>query len=192
MELIRNLGTRLGCTGKLESWGVFLCPAITCGREIEMRLSNGKKAKSCGCILKYYKHGESKTRLYNIWRLIIQRILNSKNKSYKNYGGRDITICNEWLEFIPFRDWSLNNGYSDILEINRINNDGNYEPNNCEWVIRTENARNKTNTITIKIANEIRGLHKIGNYTQKQLADKFNVNYVTISNIINNKSWRNK
>ena len=72
------------------------------------------------------KHGESNTKLYMIWKGMRQRCFNSKCKDYKNYGGRGITICNEWLEFIPFRDWSLNNEYTEGLQINRINNNGYY------------------------------------------------------------------
>ena len=118
------------------------------------------------------------------------RCLNQKVKNYKYYGGRGITICDEWLEFIPFRDWALNNGHAEGLQINRINNDGNYEPTNCNFITGKENSQNKRNIImTIKLANEIRLLHKTGNYTQRELAKLYNISTATICNIINGKSW---
>ena len=122
-----------------------------------------------------------------------QRILNPNHKDYKNYGGRGITVCNEWLAFIPFRDWALNNGYAEGLQINRIWNNGNYEPFNCNFVPGEENARNKRNNVikSMKIANEIRDLYKTGNYTQKELAEKYGVSFATISGIILNKNWKN-
>ncbi len=139
-----------------------------------------------------YKHGYKGTRLYNIWALIKQRCLNINNKDYSNYGGRGITISNEWLEFIPFRNWALRNGYQYNLTIDRINNEGNYEPNNCQWLSVEENAKKKRNNkLTLEIANEIRTLHNSGYYTQKELAYKFGVCYNNINFIIHNKIWKN-
>ena len=139
------------------------------------------------------KHGLQNTRLYHIWEGMKSRCLNSNRKAYKNYGGRGIAICNEWLEFIPFRDWALNNGYAENLVIDRRNPNGNYEPINCRFLTIEESNRNKTNTITMEIANEIRTLWNTGNYTQKELAEKYNViSESTISNIVNNRRWRNR
>src|SRR3990167_9233467 len=171
MKLIKLLGKRK-YGNFLVLWAKFLC--LVCLQEVERPLSNGRKQKSCGCH-KNIKHGGFGTRLYKIWEGMKSRCLNSNRKAYKNYGGRGITICNEWLEFIPFRDWALSNGYKENLQINRINNDGNYEPSNCDFVPIKENLRNRRNTITLEIANEIRNLYKTGNYTQKELANKFNI-----------------
>ena len=183
MKLIRKLGVRLSGTGNsYQSWAEFLCEIIDCGKIVEKRLSDGKKAQSCGCnrseVKKQennpnYKHGESNTKLFNVWASMRQRVLNPNNKGYKDYGGRGVTICNEWLEFTPFRDWALNNGYADNLVIDRENPDGNYEPSNCRFLTMTESNRNKTTTITMKIADEIRTLWKTGKYLQKDLAEKF-------------------
>ena len=137
-----------------------------------------------------YKHGESYARLHNIWGLMKQRILNPNSKNYKYYGGRGITICPEWTnDYIVFRDWALTNGYKEGLQIHR-ENDGNYEPDSCKWVTRTENLRHTRKIITMEIANEIRDLVKTGKYKQKELAEKFNINFRIISSIINNKQWK--
>ncbi len=176
-------------------YAIFLCSY--CLQEVERQISSGKNQKSCGCVHNkkenhsQYKHGESKTRLYGIWNGMIQRCLNFKASNYKDYGGRDITICNEWLDFIPFRDWSLNNGYKENLQINRINNNGNYEPSNCNFVTAKENARKtRRNKLNLFLANEIRDFWFIGNITKKFLAEKYNVSKRTISLIINNKIWK--
>ena len=136
------------------------------------------------------KHGGRYTRLYDIWCGIKKRCFNLKSINYKYYGGRGITICNEWLEFIPFRDWSLSHGYQEGLEIDRRDNNLGYSPENCRWTTHQENMR-KTRQCKINMekANEIRYLHKTGNYTQKELAEKFVLDVSTICYIINNKIW---
>lgn len=109
--------------------------------------------KSCGCIRKEMLsnrssvHHHSKTRIYKIWIEIKRRCYNINSISYKNYGGRGITICDEWKnDFMPFYNWSMNNGYTDKLSIDRINNDGNYEPSNCRWTNRkTQNNNTRHN-----------------------------------------------
>src|SRR3990167_3876062 len=117
------------------------------------------------------QHGETGTKLYLTWINMRRRCLDIKNKSYKDYGGRGITICPEWTnDYIAFRDWAINNGYTEGLQINRINNDGNYEPNNCRFLTIEESNRNTRKTITMEIANEIRYLWKTGNCTQKELS----------------------
>lgn len=187
MKLIRELNTRKGEDGQSRRWGEFYCKY--CKKYIEKLLYNGINAKSCGCQKGNKKHGGKGTRLYYTWVDIKRRVLDSKNKSYKYYGGKGITICNDWLEFIPFRDWALNNGYADNLVIDRKDPNGNYEPSNCRFITRLESNRNKGNTITLKIANEIRELYKTKKYTQRQLAKEYNLNFQTISFIINNKQW---
>ena len=170
MLLLRKLGIRINKKGRKESWAIFKCPK--CLQEVERQLSNGKIAKTCG---KHrgkennnnYGHGESGTKLYDVWSAIKQRCLNKKSKDYKNYGGRGITICPEWLDFIPFRDWALSNGYSEGLQIDRINNNEGYNPENCHFVTSAKNCQNrKTTILTINIVNEIRDLYKTRDYTQ--------------------------
>jgi len=142
-----------------------------------------------------YKHGGNCTKLYTVWKAMKQRILNPKNKDYKDYGGRGITLCPEWAnDYITFRNWALNNGYAEGLQINRIWNDGNYEPSNCDFIPAKENMRNRNcNKIkNIEIANDIRTLYATGNYLQKELAKKYNVSREAISYIVNNKIWKER
>lgn len=93
--------------------------------------------------------------IYIAWKNIRQRCMNPRCKPYKNYGGRGIMVCPEWENFETFLEWSLNNGYRAGLDIDRINNNGNYEPSNCRWVTRRENLNNRRNTIFIKVGDEI-------------------------------------
>jgi len=191
MQLIRIVRTEKTKKGNTFCIGLFLC--LFCLREVEKHLSAGKLAKSCGCASNKLKqkHNESHTKLYRVWDSMKRRILNSNHKAYKNYGGRGITICDEWLEFIPFRDWSLNNGYQEGLEIDRENNDKGYCPENCRWVTRKENMRNmRTVKLSLKIVDEIKEKFKLG-FLRSDIAIKYNVSWTLINNIIKNKSWVN-
>lgn len=100
----------------------------------------------------YKLHGGKKERLYMVWCTMKQRCLNPNNKQYAYYGARGITICEEWMhDYSVFRKWSLENGYEDNgkLSIDRINNDGNYEPENCRWVDRITQANNQSTNVII-------------------------------------------
>lgn len=121
-----------------------------CGNNIVVRSSHLRSGntKSCGCIKKEYlkanklgeKHGAYLSKLYAVWEAMRQRCKNPTAQAYKNYGGRGISVCNEWNDFQKFEAWALSHGYKEGLSIDRIDNDGDYCPENCQWLTRAENA----------------------------------------------------
>ena len=128
-------------------YGLYKCGF--CGNEFRSRVHDVKsnKIKSCGCKnFLSQPHNLSNTKLYEVWGAIKNRTLNHKHKQYNDYGGRGITICDVWKnDFKSFYDWSISNGYEENkgLSIDRIDNNGNYCPENCRWVDRTIQSRNQ-------------------------------------------------
>lgn len=81
------------------------------------------------------KHGECRTKLNKVWRNMKDRCFNPNNKRFPHYGGRGIDVCQEWKDnYVSFRNWAISNGYKIGLSLDRIDNDGNYCPQNCRWV----------------------------------------------------------
>ena len=134
-----------------------------CGTEkaIDAHSLKSGTSKSCGCYNKEIAsatmktHGMSKSKLYYVYKSMINRCYNSKVKGYYNYGGRGITVCNEWKnDFVSFYNWSVANGYAEKMQIDRIEVNGNYEPSNCRWVTNKVNCLNKRDTIFVEYNNK--------------------------------------
>ena len=147
IKLIQDLGTM--CINEKSTYkirfGIYECPECkvhfkTTSKSVKAR--NSSRCKNCANKANATKHGYVKTRLYTIWLNMLQRASNKKSKTFQNYGARGITVCDEWKDFVAFKDWALANGYSDNLTIDRRNNDGNYEPSNCRWTSILVQARN--------------------------------------------------
>lgn len=111
--------------------------------------------RSCGCsrgewiseaVKKRYNHGEHYPRLRNIHRNMMSRCYNEKSNRYHRYGARGIKVCEQWHDRRVFCDWARANGYGPRLQIDRINNDGEYAPKNCRFVTPKENANNRSNS----------------------------------------------
>ena len=141
--------TAIECIGQDKNRKTQWLCLCECGNTVICALNNLRKGntQSCGCLRSEkikstcITHGKRQTRLYNIWSLMKNRC---KDKTNKNYGGRGITVCEEWKNnFEAFEQWALKNGYSDSLSIDRINNNKGYSPKNCRWTTVKTQARNR-------------------------------------------------
>lgn len=144
-----------------ESRSLALCKC-ECETEKVLRLEHviDGMTTSCGCYAREVVrkasiiHGETRTRLFRTWTHIRQRCNNPSNKAYPGYGGRGIKVCNEWNSFLVFRDWANDNGYAPELTIDRIDNDGDYSPDNCRWVPKGVQATNRRSSVKVSAFGE--------------------------------------
>ena len=165
-----------------------------CGNIVEATTDclSGSKTKSCGCLHKelrpqickrtFTTHGQTKTKLYWVWQGIKRRCYSKKDKQYKDYGGRGISMTTEWKnDFCAFQKWAIQNGYKKGLTIERIDVNGNYEPNNCTWIpLRKQNMNRRTTHFLT--------------YNEKTMsitewANETGIPRKTISQRINNYGW---
>ena len=165
----------------------YLCEC-ECGNKkqiIGKYLKNGS-TKTCGCgkiLNPHHKtHGQSNNKIYYVYKNMINRCYNKKNKKYESYGKRGIQVCNEWLQnFENFYNWAINNGYQENLSLDRINNNGNYKPSNCRWVDLYTQANNKRNNHLITFGKET--------HTLAEWARIKNMNYSKLLARINRYKW---
>ena len=160
-----------------------------CGKErdvIKSNLKNGD-SKSCGCYnleqinKRTVKHGGKKTRLYAIWCSMRRRCNNKNDKNYPRYGKRGIRVCDEWNDFVAFRDWMLEQGYDEKSAygeqtIDRIDNNGNYTPDNCRIATIKQQNSNRSSTrkltyngLTLSMAEWGR---KMGYHNERVIGDR--------------------
>jgi len=202
MELIKLLDRRpVGSKGLLIRWAIFKCPI--CKSEVEAQLSNGRRNQSCGCSQRELankantKHGDSKKEseyfnLFGLWSKMKGRCYTLTNKDYHYYGGKGIVVCDEWQDYKEFKEWSLNNGYkpNQNLQIDRIDGNKNYCPENCRWVSPTVNQRNRDCVIlNTEKANEIRVL-LTKDINISEIANMYGVHPDTIKDIKKGKTWQ--
>ena len=144
---------------------------------------NKGNTRSCGCLRneltaernrkRQTTHGMSKSRLYRIWANMLQRCKNPKTDRYQSYGGKGVRVCSVWHEFAEFYDWAMQNGYEEALSIDRLDVNGNYEPNNCRWVNAKTQMSNKSNNRILSVC----GITK----TMSEWAECTGINVSTIA-----------
>lgn len=172
----------------------------SCGKQKEIYLKHLKSgaSKSCGHSSRIENgrrvgksnitHGLYGKRLYNIYNNMIKRCCDENNSRYKDYGGRGISVCKEWKNkekgIITFYNWAMSNGYQDDLTIDRIDNNGNYEPSNCRWATRKEQANNTRNCLGKRFLT-LNGK----TMSVKDWCKKLNIKYSTLSCRINKLGW---
>ena len=174
--------------------GLWICKC-ECGNVIKVNTNNLKSGNttSCGCKRKEIlsqlrtKHGESDARLYNVWLGMKKRCYNAKDVQYKNYGGRGITICDEWKDsFVNFSQWAYENGYDKDAPkgqctIDRIDVDGCYEPENCRWVDRYIQMNNKRNNRILTYNGE--------SHTLAEWCEIVNIPYSSLESRLDKLHW---
>lgn len=161
----------------------WLC-GCDCGGSKVVRGSHllSGNVRSCGCSSSRKTHGGTGTRLWRIWIQMRQRCFCSGTSNFHLYGGRGITVCEEWKNnFEAFRDWALANGYSDDLTIDRKDNDGNYCPENCRWTTRKIQANNtRRNRVLMSDGEE---------HTLTEWAEALSINPGTLNSRVNKRGW---
>ena len=127
-------------------------------------------------------HGLSHCKLYSVWNTMRHRCYNEKNKKYKLYGARGITVCDEWKNnYIAFREWALSHGYAEGLTLDRKNVEGNYCPENCRWVTQKIQQRNRRNNRLI----EYKGQRKL----LLEWCEEFNLPFKTVQARLRVLKW---
>lgn len=182
--------TVLWLGGRYQGGNLYWRCECDCGNytnTMGINLKNGKSV-SCGrceaskrATERNYKHGGFGTRLYEIWRQMHRRCYGEGTKAYPLYGGRGITVCEQWKEYEPFMEWALANGYEDGLTIDRINVDGNYCPANCRWATPKEQSNNRRSNRKVSYKGET--------HTVSEWADIYMVDQRKLWQRLNTRNW---
>jgi len=170
---------------------LWLCKC-DCGTEKVVRVASVRNGmiQSCGCLnselTKARKPGKThgfanKERLYEIWKNAKRRCYDKNNKRYEFYGGKGVAVCEEWKnDYLKFRDWAMSNGYQELLSIDRIDNDGNYEPGNCRWATVEEQMNNQSRNRMLTYEGKTK--------TMSQWAKKLDITYGAINHRVQ-RDW---
>lgn len=178
--------TAIGLSGERSTNGCLKWDCeCSCGKVVAViaYLLTSGSTKSCGClsrdasILRFTRHGLAggggrKVKLYGVWNDMRGRCNNPSHHAFRYYGGRGITICKEWMEFKPFYDWAMANGYKHGLTLDRTNNERGYMPQNCRWVTHRQQCRNRSSNIRLTYKDKTRTLVEWG--------DILGINYGTL------------
>ena len=205
-----HVGEKFGHLTIIKSAGVnaHYCKKVEClcdcGTRKVVLLSHvmSGSTKSCGCYRSKRASSLSRShgllvgakkiepRLYRIWSNMKARCFNDKHKAFKNYGARGIEVCRDWAEdYKVFHEWALLSGYSDSLTIERVDNDSGYSPENCKWVSKSEQVRNRrANKLTLVDAVKIRLAVDLGE-SRKSIAKRLGISTSHVNNIISHHRW---
>lgn len=167
-------------SGKHYRWHCLCdCGKTSIVTTTHLRSGHTKQCSDCGKKsggMKRAIHGMRGTRIYKIYAKMIERCTNKNAIGFKNYGGRGISVCKDWINnFKAFHNWAIANGYREDLTIDRIDNNGNYEPSNCRWVTRKQQAKNRRTTIFVNgeclkdVCNKLGIKYKMVHYRIKTL-----------------------
>ena len=204
-QLIKDLGMRYPTEKSRQRYKYGLYKCAYCGKEFETKFASikGGTTKSCGCLLGV-RHGLSFHRLYDTWKGMVTRCKDVKNKDYVGYGGRGITVCEEWLDVRNFVAWA-DITYIEGMTLDRIDNDKGYSPENCRWVNKITQSLNqrvaKNNTsgyigvywfskkrIWVASISIEHKLHYIGKFLSKEEAVQARDQYILDNNLPNKLS----
>ena len=180
-----NVGVRACNNDRLHR---YACPK--CGRERTLSSDQAKRHPLCrNCAAS--SHGRTHHPLFVVWTAMRTRCLNPNHDNYHNYGGRGITICDEWNNHGagPFVDWALANGWRKGLQLDRIDNEGNYEPSNCHFVTPIQNARKKRTSVLTE--GEVRAIRMLcwSGLPVKDVAMIMGTNLSNIYDIMKFRTW---
>ena len=201
MILLKELDRRaVGSNGNKTRFALFECEH--CGKQVEKQKNNGLRDFSCGCARYELTsksnaiHGDSNSNaeyynLWSTWRNMRDRCNRSTNQDYRYYGGKGIVVCNEWNDYLEFKKWSILNDYTlnGKLQIDRIDGNKDYSPDNCRWVDAKANQRNRDCIIlNEEKANEIRTLIYSG-LDDIEISKMYKVHKDTIRDIRTGRTW---
>lgn len=170
-------------TEKRGTHTYYKVKCVYCGKESLKRGETVVDGQAkCECQYKTEHHGQTGTPLYRAWSALVCRCVSERNENFENYGGRGITVCEEWRNsFKSFADWSMENGFKEGLSIDRIDNNKGYSPDNCRWVTMKVQGNNRRSNRLIT--------YKGKTQTMAQWADELGMNYRTLKSRINQMKW---